>query len=1287
MDKLPQMGVSKKIGQKAERALKARAPDNWADVDQSGDYDFGIDAVVTVDTDLGMGFSFFLQLKGIDNPNDNGTGTIDRTLKLKTLNFYRLQAPEVMIAVVDLSNYEQSREGCPIYYKWLDEEFFEEIERKPSTQKEMVVKVEMSNVLDKHLDVIPFLKQRTTMIIGAKNLAKSIENAGADPISAISDFNKAIPNKPQLIETISLNTNSDVPWVVTPENQFSEILKNSQNLIKTGLLPKAREILEGLLVEKAQLSEHEQAELLSQLATTSSANGDFTEALNYRQEASGLTVLVKYDLEYFDSIFTVDEDPESDLLEDIVKKISGTTIRERMVKAKCLALLGRVQEALDLFSESETSEQLRRLWVSRMVLDDDLFEVSNRAIDPLTLNNDDDKFLYYLICGSKLYHQAINDYENIGDDAPVHGRLGYDMDDLSECLELFDKGWEAAERLCYPSNILSILEESFHVYSILGCVERLRKHLLNMLYQSPKCLPVLRTLIRLESNATNPKKSLAYIDQLGDKLEPEQVSVAVYDNYRLAEYKQALEWTLNHMGLLLNCPSEIASKTLGLGLICALSRMDQTAESIIREKLEVFNESNIVIAISEYFYQLESNPKNKKQLDENLWCVYEELERPVSIAEQLLRTIPVNEKPERIINLASRVLEFRELSSSEYKLYCDALIQVEQWGQVALIADKFLARNVDLEVWSVIKALGLENQGDLAGALSYLESYLDQGAKSEAISNNAASLNFMLGRTEKAEELLLDIYSGEGNIQKKINALKSLIFIYSNNPDSEKKLNTAIINFGNLINRDDEIDEGQFLMFCITLYKGEDDQVRTEIQSRLQSYTVNFPNSKILRTAYLPVDGGAEDILASLERAAGITNQQKEQWEKNRLQVASGSLPIPFSMLHRFLSDSNNVYSSWAILKSMNDSCPEYNLKHTPYNMDRIFTKDTTWMSEVFFDEVSLIMLADLGLLSHVLDETNQVYILTSVFQDLQRNSHAFFGGVQAAIASQIYSLLNRHSEKLRLLKSSSDNFFKDYPNKSVYEDVVWICDDFNLAALVDIELNQDSLPKANVFNVIACFTNSNILSIEESIDKTEMLLELNTGSAGITPVMVSQIFLKYVNQNKETFIHGRFRRSLEALINPATLDFHSTYDLVSKMFSYIHRATDIDIDRSQLKEFLDYFALKFPVIDISEHYALWFVSSCFLLNPVYEYEVLKQSLKHKKLWDLYSEVFRLHFGEQAAEVMFEPIIDCIFKDTSNDKSFTHDRINAAFMPGLPESDLFQALYQKRSLIEHENNS
>ena len=162
MKNLPMEGNSQATGRLAGRALGNKLPTSWIEKELDGDSDFGIDYLIQLKSEESLvSFSFYLQLKGTTSPRYSSDKTfISYDFKVKTLQYYHQQEPLVMVAVVDLQGNENELWKCPIYYCWLDEDWFEENKNKLQTQQTISLNIPINQLLDQSLNVFDFYSKR-----------------------------------------------------------------------------------------------------------------------------------------------------------------------------------------------------------------------------------------------------------------------------------------------------------------------------------------------------------------------------------------------------------------------------------------------------------------------------------------------------------------------------------------------------------------------------------------------------------------------------------------------------------------------------------------------------------------------------------------------------------------------------------------------------------------------------------------------------------------------------------------------------------------------------------------------------------------------------------------------------------------------------------------------------------------------------------------------------------------------------------------------------------------------
>ena len=231
MTQLPNDSQSQEIGRLAQRALSTKIPRAWIETPMSGDSDYGIDYQIQLKNPQGqVEFSFYLQLKGTTNPSFNSDGTLSFAFRCSTLNFYHSQEPLVMVAVVNLKDKMDEVYNCPIYYLWLDDEWFKIYEEKLKTQESITLRIPIGQLLTAKLDVYNFYRNRFQERMALTDLSREIKPHTEDIIETISHIKNTITDKPFFLKAIEHS--GDEPWIENPskQQQIKLCQKNNRRL-------------------------------------------------------------------------------------------------------------------------------------------------------------------------------------------------------------------------------------------------------------------------------------------------------------------------------------------------------------------------------------------------------------------------------------------------------------------------------------------------------------------------------------------------------------------------------------------------------------------------------------------------------------------------------------------------------------------------------------------------------------------------------------------------------------------------------------------------------------------------------------------------------------------------------------------------------------------------------------------------------------------------------------------------------------------------------------------------
>ena len=184
MAKLPKDGRSQEIGRLAGRALGNKLPIAWIEKDLDGDSDFGLDYLMQLKSyDNFVSYSFYLQLKGTTQPSYSADKSfISYDFKVKTLCYYLQQEPLVMVAIVDLQNNENTLSECPIYYLWLDEDWFETNKEKLESNDTISIRVPTKKSIEPSLDVYDYYSKRIDRKFALNDLHRAVKTRSSEEV-------------------------------------------------------------------------------------------------------------------------------------------------------------------------------------------------------------------------------------------------------------------------------------------------------------------------------------------------------------------------------------------------------------------------------------------------------------------------------------------------------------------------------------------------------------------------------------------------------------------------------------------------------------------------------------------------------------------------------------------------------------------------------------------------------------------------------------------------------------------------------------------------------------------------------------------------------------------------------------------------------------------------------------------------------------------------------------------------------------------------------------------------
>lgn len=1261
MENLPKEGRSQEIGRLATRALGIKLPKSWIETPLAGDTDFGIDYTIQLKSNENyVKYSFYLQLKGTTIPSYSTDKTfISYDFNVSTLNNYRQQEPLVMVAVVDLSENEEDLPNCPIYYFWLEDEWFSTNEYKLKNQSTITIRIPVNNVLHTSLDIYEYYSNRISEKFAVTELKKTIQIPNKTSVESIELFTNAIVEKPLILK--SIEKQSEAPWIDNPKGEVSTDLKNCSDCLSNNRINDAKEILNKLALKKDLFSTHELAEFYYQKGSILSCEGFFDDAESYFELAYKQNLKNRYRLAYLESKFKLDSIPSHVELEKLIGVLHEYDFQECSLKAKSLAVLGRSQEALLILRENHPNEIMIQMIVCTIgELYDDLDKLIEQNIT-YEFDEERKKYIFNSLAARRYFHKSTNQIGVHGEVLPFHGHPDYDVEGMKLSFNFMQKAWSSARKLGYPSDVTMLIDISCLVYGYFNNFSELCSYLEEILVERPNHLEVIRPYIRILFNSKEYKKVIDLLDKL-ENLDPNECEIKILSYYHLGKSKKCLDLIQEYEHILLSSLREITPAIFCIGIEIAQATFQKNLVEKFENIVGTLENGEAFIAIQKFVSESNFDKTQVKEFAQDLYQTYLKLGKPFVIAEQLLPYLdPKHElTANQIIELAGHVLSVRELSKSRYLDLAQAFFTTERWLEAEKLAEKNIAKGIAISKWKLVQAAALQNQGKVGIAYKTIEDVIKSKDIGREEQEFFISLSLSLGLIDNVVDFLEENLTNSTNTQNIIFTIRRLIAVYINRPEYESKLKTAILKYGALIDLTNCEQEGDYLQLCMLYAPFESDEEIKNYQERCNKYFDTFPNSTVLRRAKVDDEGGVESLLTALRQLTGVTPEQEKLWESNKQKLRNRELPIPFFMRGKFLQNTRDVYTTWILSKCSKNEELEFRIIHAPQMEKGKFIELIETSDIILFEETLLLILNDLNLLDELLKVLPKFSIIDSVFKRINLTTHESMS-INNQISGNILKAIQNNIDKLNLIDDYKSNNFQ-YVDAFKGKDGVLLTDDLYVTQLVEQE-NKD-ISFGNVFNILELLYVKDILNEDEFYKKI-----VDSFSLGIVDIKLgSDLLGSTINYylgapGVVNYENTHFKLIFDNLITQNT-DFMSKQKLFLDMFNCvdIHNLSS-DVLLSLISKLLEFH----PLVDPQKVVDTWFIY-CGLRREIIKDIDTSISIVHEVLWFKYKDVMeKLNSSIYSSKVLLDNIIRIIKSLDRNVSILAFDNLTSCFSPDSSE--------------------
>lgn len=1000
--KLPKSSSSQNVGHRATRALVAQLPDNWRENPLDGDSDFGIDYVIQVLNENSEAYSsFFLQLKGTESIDlVEGGDEISFSMESTTLNFYNHNEPATMLAIADMSSANRPAD-CKIYYKWLDDDYLEELKQRIADHQTVKVRIPIAQVLNENLDVLPYIRERIDLKAGVGALSRVAKTHGRVPNQVFSDFANYAEKKPVAFDLADDKSGS--PWIENPKGSTPESLREIDLLISSNKLGEAVELIEKERGSSSNYSEHELSELKSLEGRLLILQGREEEGSQLLQEAFYNYGEERYKIQYYESLFCTDKIYEEETQKQLLADLSRDNLKECIIRAKCLAIMAD-ESALDEIADHDYDETLiTRLLLLTILGNEDLLGELLESIDVDKFNKKQ-RYTYNCLAARFYFSKGVSPHsdESNGERllAPAWGYNDFDYQSLEISLGHTRNALKLAAELGYPYDISVVIDFAGPLFSFFSVADELIDFVTNIGSESERWAQAASRVLPLFFNSGDYEGVIKILDAK-DHEDPESVWMRIASKYYLGAKRDVVNLVKENRDIINDENMLEPGAILSMGAMCAYDILDNEAEVEFLDSISKLSNGAEVTIVYDFVKASSQGPYSK---DIALNVLIEEFFKSDSliIAQQLVSCLDNNnlKHAEVAIHCCDLISQERRLSPKETKTLAFSYLKTEQWEKLKKIcedSEPHQQSDEDEDFWALMLSSAYDRLGSPQEALSILDAAIRKNHYSGQRAQYFCELCMRLGLTDTAITKIESLLEAD-NKDSLTSILRTLIFVYTSEPKYHSKIPAVIRRLSSTVDQENEQEEASFLFTCVNLMQmgivRENDPLIPSFQKRANDFFERFPESVFFRRIEFD-DSNPSSVIDQVKMLTGITDEKNAERIKVRRQIRSRKLPVPYFMLNRFLPDVQDLFSAWSRQISYAECTSEYKIFRTRNNRITL-GEHFKRKNKVLFDQTSLLVLSDIGILDLVLDSMPGIFMIRDDYEQIIELAHPIFGSLSS---------------------------------------------------------------------------------------------------------------------------------------------------------------------------------------------------------------------------------------------------------------------------------------------------
>jgi len=1134
--KLPKESESQKLGQYAIKAVETCSPLGWRTKDLSGDDDVGYDFFIECQREGKYQTAFMVQLKSsaeTDKSSERANhlsadgSFYSQSLKISTLNFFIDCGFPILLLFADLTQNPDPRK-CNVYYTWLDDELntlrqgqdnLDHLRKSSHT-----FRIPSANQLTVDTDVLPYLLEKRAFQKKTADLNAMLKKVVPNPIVEIEKLTDAYVKKPFMPE--ALTESADDPWIAAPASSIAKLLQNIDGYLTSNAWKQAQEKLDSLDKRHSEFTSHEIAEFWFLKGRLASRYGDGEQAHNcfvkaYNKEPN----VKKYLIRYYDVELSQNADNE-EKISAILADLPEDGVEFAWLRATAYLILRdfkAVKATLNGYEQHETVLLLAQIPFANGDYGKTITFCRSALEDPKLIKR------YQFSLKWLAVHAFFRDVAKLAPDGIIAqtGASFFDPQSTIDIWPLVTELWMDAKSLGYPSELSIIAGETMIIAGYLNKVDEIYPFLVE--YTEPINDPNIIALV------------LNWAHRRGDTKTTQKFNHKFANTPKLTVYGLIQHFDSNDFQAIVNLIEKafhglIADKpdNFDFALLIAAVAANQCLKIELRDRLlreiETLNNNDELRALYEFYNAEKNSVSNGQNPLDKLSEVYRSGIKGRYITQNLFANLLFvdNASSKLTIQLAEDLQRLRTLTHSDLLKLCQAHVNLKNWDELLNVTHAWLERSPQSTEAKALIACALDGKGKTSDAIEILEEILSAEDNFQAL-QIYSDIAIRCGLLPQAEGALLKFYPKASQSQKP-RILDQLIHLKlgQNLAGDAKKY---IVMLGELTDPMNEREEAHYLMTFmgarIQSQEEPSDEDLIAYHKRCDEFFNHYPDSKLFHRISMQKDAPREEILKQLEDIAGTSPEQKERYQKNQNMLKTG-FPFPFALRPVLLQNVTDLYYLWNYSKLHGRRSPETQLT-IDQNLEGWSAASSISLSSMpLFDDLTLLVLNDLGLLETVFSVFKKIAIPKTVFYRLKHGGAAFPGNGYK-ICADILEVLSGHLEKIEQPSLSCEGqptitpdeilaytaLLSDNPSYIYYSDDVFS----------RFFVSKDNASKTMcTLDLLQILLESNRLTPEQVAEKKSMLTSWGVNGVQITVMDICVLALRNTSEEES------FAKNLEAL-------------------------------------------------------------------------------------------------------------------------------------------------------------